>query len=265
MQQAEKMAVAPPRPKFGAVWRIVVAVIIIVFIAPALASAGWWASLDRPASWRQADWGASGVLSPAANVDGAVVHILSARTGGMKGAFATHSWIVTKKADANRYTRYDKVGWGRPVRVDAYPADALWYSNRPTIVGTVSGRKAERLIPKIEAAIAAYPYNQRDGAAGYRIYPGPNSNTFVAHVLRAVPEAGIVLPPTAVGRDYRAPGDFAAIAPDWRDLHFSLFGLAGFAAGKRSGLEVHFIGLVAGLDFHRIGVKIPGFGTLALY
>ena len=42
-----------------------------------------------------------------------------------------------------------------------------------------------------------YPY-----ADSYRVWPGPNSNTFTAFVLREVPELRVDLPPTAIGKDY---------------------------------------------------------------
>jgi hypothetical protein len=179
-------------------------------------------------------------------------------TGGFKGAIASHAWIVTKEKNGS-YRRYDKVGWGTPIRVNNYPADGLWYSNRPRLVVKIEGDAAERLIPKVEAAIEAYPYRQ---PGGYRIYPGPNSNTFVAHVLRQVPEVGAVLPSDAVGRDYLGDDTFYALDADGRDLHVSLGGLAGVSVGARSGLEVNFLGLVAGLDFARPALKVPGFGPI---
>ena len=64
----------------------------------------------------------------------------------------------------------------------------------------IGGAEAEALIPRIEAAIKSYQYAN---AGDYRIWPGPNSNTFVATVLRAVPELGVTMPPNAVGRDFR--------------------------------------------------------------
>ncbi|WP_370853011.1 DUF3750 domain-containing protein [Pararhizobium haloflavum] len=236
---------------------------LIVFIAPALACAGWWASVDRPASWRQAVWTTSEVLPPPETVPEAAVYIMAARTGGMKGAFATHSWIVTKREGERSYQRYDKVGWGSPIRTNAYPADAFWYSNRPVVVGSTHGKAAETLIPAIEDAIDTYPHDGRD-VNGYRLYPGPNSNTFVAHVLREVPELDLSLPPNAVGRDYLSGGRFLAVSDDWRDIHATLYGMLGFSAGWRSGIEVHFMGLVAGIDIRRVGIKIPAFGQFNL-
>ncbi|MCG6856454.1 MAG: DUF3750 domain-containing protein [Salaquimonas sp.] len=242
-------------------FRRLLTVMLFIFLVPALVSTGLWALADRPTSWRNADWGPSGVLTPATSEPGAVIHIMSARAGGLKGALAVHSWIVMKRAGAGRYERYEKVGWGDPVRHNAYPPDGNWYSNEPFIVHTVRGNEAERLIPKIEEAIAAYPYSRR---GGYRIWPGPNSNSFVAYVLREVPGIGAVLPPIAVGRDFLAGGRLFEIDRDGLDLHVSLFGLAGVAAGVRSGLEFNLFGLVTGIDVAHPAIKIAGFGRIGL-
>lgn len=125
----------------------------------------------------------------------------------------------------------------------------------------VRGEEAKRLIPKIEKAIEAYPYSS---PGAYRLWPGPNSNTFVAHVLRSVPELDSVLPPDAVGRDYLPEGKLFHVDADGRDLHATLYGLAGVSAGWRSGLELHFMGLVAGFDVARPGVKIPALGRFGI-
>ncbi len=229
-----------------------------VFVLPTLVSAGLWAAKERPGGWNEADWGSAGILPKAEETPEAAIHVFSAMTGGMKGSVASHAWIVTKEKNG-QYQRYDKVGWGAPIRRNHRPPDGYWYSNPPRLVTSVKGPQAERLIPKVEAAIASYPHGE---AGGYRIYPGPNSNTFVAHVLRSVPELGAVLPPDAVGRDYLPNGAFYALDSDGRDLHLSLGGLAGLSLGARSGFEVSLLGLVAGLDFHRPALKLPGFGAI---
>lgn len=232
------------------------AVLVLVFVLPTLVSAGLWATADRPGRWNEANWGSAGILPKEDASSEASVHVFSAMTGGLKGAVASHAWIVTKEK-GGAYQRYDKVGWGTPIRRNHRAADGFWYSNPPRLVVEIKGAEAERLIPKIEAAIESYPHGE---PGGYRIYPGPNSNTFVAHVLRSVPELNAVLPPDAVGRDYLGNGDFLALDEDGRDLHLSLAGLAGVSLGARSGIEVNFLGLVAGLDFSRPALKVPGFG-----
>ncbi len=236
--------------------------ILLIFVMPALATAGWWSAQDHPGSWSSADWSSSGILPRAPTKDEAAIYVLAARTGGFKGAFSLHSWLVVKKPGSSSYDRYDKVGWGSPIRHNAYAADGRWYSNAPEIVASATGSEAARLIPAVEQAIADYRYSNR---GDYRIWPGPNSNSFVAHVLRGVPDLGVILPPNATGRDY-APGLLAVdLSPDWRDIHVTLGGVFGFAAGVRSGIELHFAGLVAGLDFASPAIKIPAYGTVRLF
>ena len=232
----------------------------VVYLVPvALAAVLWWGG-SHPASWRDADWTSAGVLPAATASRDAAVYVLSARTGGLKGAVSEHSWIVVKNAGNAPYERWDKVGWGAPIRRDAYPADGRWYSNAPRIILARTGPAAEALIPAVRAAIAAYPFAM---AGGYHIFPGPNSNTFVAHVLRHVPGLATTLSPLAVGRDFPSEGRLALYDSDRGDVRLSLYGYAGLTVGRSAGLELNLFGLVAGVDPGRLGVKIPAFGTFA--
>ena len=235
--------------------------ILLIFVAPVLATLAWWMAQDRPANWRSADWSSSAVLPAADSTPEAAIYIMGARTGGLKGAISIHSWIVTKKPGATTYDRYDKVGWGSPIRRNSRAADGFWYSNRPFVIREITGDAAAALIPQVEKAIASYPFAH---AGDYQIWPGPNSNTFVAHVLCSAPGLG-TLPPNATGRDF-APG-FASLewSNETRDLHATLHGLAGFAIGATSGVEIHFLGVVAGIDFASPALKIPAYGRVPLW
>ncbi|EFL88921.1 DUF3750 domain-containing protein [Ahrensia sp. R2A130] len=235
--------------------------LIAIFIAPALLHIAVWTAGEKPTSWRTADWSSAGTLPRVLPERDAVIHVMSARTGGLKGALATHSWILLKKPGRQQFDRYDVVGWGRPVRKNAYAPDARWYSNPPRIDATISGPEAEKLIPKLEAAIGSYRYNE---PGDYKIWPGPNSNTFVAHVLRAVPELEAVTTSTAVGRDFPSEGQWFTMNSS-EGLRVSLAGYAGFAIGQRYGFELNFLGLVSG--FHPADgiVKVPGFGNFHLW
>ncbi len=243
----------------ASVLKKMVLLIIILFLLPAGLSLGWWSLKERPSSWRTANWQSADVLPDPGKDNSAAVYVMVARTGGMKGALSLHSWIVTKQAGATRYSRYDKLGWGEPVRRNAYAADARWYSNAPEIIFELHGDLANGLIPNIESAIKSYPHSER---GGYRIWPGPNSNSFVAHVVNAVPELGIALPSNAVGRDYLSGNRRIQIDPDWRNLIVTWDGLIGFAIGARNGFEIHFMGLVAGVDILNPALKLPGFGRM---
>ncbi|MEM7641561.1 MAG: DUF3750 domain-containing protein [Pseudomonadota bacterium] len=232
----------------------------LLFLLPSAASAIWWSQQDRPASWRAADWGPSGILPAATDTQDATIHILAARTGGAKGAVSVHSWVVLKRAGDTAWTRHEVVGWGTPLRQDAYAPDAHWYSNAPEIVGTITGPDAAAAIPRIEAAIATYPWADR---GAYTIFPGPNSNTFVAHILRQVPDLDIALPPHAVGRDWLGPGLQTARSASG-DVHLSANGLAGLSLGPRTGVELHLLGQTFGLDLRDPALKLPAIGRVGL-
>lgn len=233
---------------------------LLLFLLPAMAAALWWHLEDRPASWRNADWSASGLLPPASADQQPQIHVLAARTGGMKGALSVHSWIVIKRPGATEYERFDKVGWGNPVRRNAYPADGNWYSNRPWLVHSIAGEDAARLIPQIDAAIASYPFN---GFGDYRAWPGPNSNTFIAHILAQVPAIGVKLPANAVGRDYGSGLFDFHFAPAPPALSAGIAGVVGFSFDARSGAEMQLGGLVAGVNWREPGIILPGSGLIS--
>ena len=231
--------------------------ILLVFLVPVLVHAAFWLAQERPRNWRSADWSSAGVLpSPRAERE-ASIRVLAARTGGLKGIVAVHTWLVLKHQDAGAYERYDVVGWGNPVRRNSQPADGRWYSNEPVIIHAIKGPEAARLLPKVEAAIRNYQWSER---GTYRTWPGPNSNTFVATVLAAVPEIGAAMPPTAIGRDYPA-GAWVRRSPDG-GVTLTLGGIAGVTLGLREGIQVNFLGLVAGVRFKHPALILPGFGTL---
>lgn len=234
--------------------------ILVLFILPALASqASWQLKGGHAPSWNRADWSSAEIIPSAKSHPQAAVYIMAAKTGRWKGGFAVHTWIVTKNENDDRYNRYEVVGWGMPLRKNAYAADARWYSNEPEIVKFIRGAEAQKLIPKIERAVEKYPHAER---GDYTLWPGPNSNSFVSHVLNDVPEIGITAPSNAVGRDFLSDNRFVNIDPDWMNIQVTYKGYVGFAFGKRSGFEVHFIGLTAGFDFMQPAIKLPGFGRI---
>ncbi|MEM9732563.1 MAG: DUF3750 domain-containing protein [Pseudomonadota bacterium] len=238
--------------------RITFITLFILFILPALAHLAVWSARDHPRSWHEADWSSADIFPKQPAVEEAGIWVMSARTGGLKGAFATHSWLVLKKPGQAQYDRYDVVGWGRPVRHNGYAPDAHWYSNAPRIDHHISGTTATALIPAVQKAITTYRWREY---GDYTLWPGPNSNTFVASVLHQVPKLAVAPPATAVGRDFPWDGRWAGRRQDgaW---FVSLLGYAGANIGGRAGFELHFLGLVTGVTAALDGVKLPGFGTL---
>ena len=234
--------------------------ILALFLVPIGVRAVHFVASDAPRSWHRADWSSAGMLPAAAECEPARVIVFAGQAGSWKGVFSVHSWIVLKRAGEPRWTRYDVVGWGNPVRLNHRAPDGLWYGNRPAAIADVSGVQAERLIPKIEAAVKSYAYARH---GDYRVWPGPNSNSFVATVLRAVPELGIALPANAVGRDYRE-GVYAGLTDSGTGVELNLNGLAALKVGWVEGVELGLLGLVAGLDLRHPALKLPGYGRIGL-
>ena len=111
------------------------------------------------------------------------------------------------------------------------------------------GDEARRLIAALERSTNSYP--NRDV---YRIWPGPNCNTYAAWVLR---RAGVAadLHPKAVGKDYLG----------WIGAHRTTTGtgvqvetpLIGAKLGLRDGVEIHLFCLTLGADAWPPAVKTP--------
>src|SRR5690606_30545384 len=160
----------------------------------------------------------------------AVVQVYAARAVRWRGYFGVHTWIAAKPPEAEAYTGYEVNGWrlrrtGTSVAVSDRARDSRWYGNAPELIAELRRRAAAEAIPRIEQAVAAYPY-----ADSYRVWPGPNSNTFVAHVLRAVPELEADLPPTAIGKDYLGAA-LVARSPSGTGVQLSLLGVLGVLVG----------------------------------
>ena len=234
--------------------------VFVIFLAPVAVKTMLW-SFEEPRHWQTARWSSAGILPEPASDPEARIVIFAARTAGWRAIFAVHTWIVVKPAGADAYTRYEVTGFGRPLRINGRPPDGYWLGARPQIVADIRGARAATAIPKIEAAIMAYPYTEY---GDYRMWPGPNSNTFVATVLRAVPELEIAMPPEAVGKDYRIDGALFGRTASGTGIEVSLHGLMGFKVGRVEGIEINVLALVAGVDTLRPAVKIPAFGRVGL-
>jgi hypothetical protein len=234
--------------------------LLLALVLPALVAC---AALERSrGAWWARERGPSGQAPDPAATPEAVVQVYAARAVGWRGVFAVHSWIAVKRSGAPAYRRYEVMGWGvdrgaPAVRVDRTGPDNHWFGARPLLLVDRRGEGVDALIDRIEVAVASYPYPDF-----YRTWPGPNSNTFVAHVGREVPELRLDLPPTAIGKDFLPGAALAGLAPSGTGLQLSLFGLAGLTVGWEEGLELNLLGLVLGLDLNRPALKIPFVGRL---
>ncbi len=239
---------------------------ILLFIAlllsgPLLAVAFGRASIGG--DWRTATHRSAGLAPDPATHDEAIVQVYASRAFGWRGAFSDHTWLAAKPKGAQRYTRYEVIGWlarsgGSVVSIsDGRPPDAEWYGAAPRLIRDVRGADAQAVIGKLAQAVAAYPF-----PTTYSVWPGPNSNTFVANIGRAIPELRLTLPSTAIGKDYLPMGEMIARTPSGTGYQLSLAGIVGVAAASDEGFELNLLGLVTGVDVRRPALKLPGIGRL---
>jgi hypothetical protein len=209
--------------------------------------------------WRHASREPVGLAPDPAVTREAVVQVYGARTVGIKGLFGVHTWVAVKPTDAASWTVYEVIGWrlrSAPsvVVVRERAPDMRWFGASPELYADRRGDGVDALIARVEQAARAYPY-----AAQYRVWPGPNSNTFTAWIARAVPELQIDLPATAIGKDYLGAAVFG-VAPSGGGFQLSLGGLLGFAASGVDGFELNVLGLNFGASGS--GVKLPLVGRI---
>jgi len=211
--------------------------------------------------WRTASREPAGLAPDPATTPEAVVQVYAARTIRWRGYFGVHTWIAAKPSGADAFTVHEVMGYrlrgsGTAVVSRVRAPDAHWYGARPQLLKDVRGPGVDDLIARIEAAVERYPY-----ADTYRIWPGPNSNTFTAFVLRTVPELRVDLPPTAIGKDYLGLVPVAR-TPSGTGAQLSVLGVAGLTAGWEEGLELNLLGLTFGVDPNSLSLKLPLLGRV---
>jgi hypothetical protein len=205
----------------------------------------------------------TGLAPDPASAPTAVVQVYAARCAGWLGWFGVHTWIAVKSSGAAAYTVYEVTDRhlrrsGTAVRIRMRAPDTPWAGNAPFLLADRRGDGVDALVERVDEAARAYPY-----AGEYTVWPGPNSNTFTAHIARAVPELAVAFPPTAIGKDYL--GDrITATAPGGGGFQVSLLGLLGLAAGGVEGLEVNVLGLSFGVDLFHPALKLPLLGRIGL-
>jgi hypothetical protein len=233
-------------------------VFALVYLVPIAISAALYALKGRHLDWRSADRSSARLLAPASSNGEAAVRIFSARTVSWRGIIATHSWVVIKES-GGPYERFDYTAWGGPIWKDRFVPDGRWFGAEPELIFAADGPAAARMIPLIRFAIQHYRY---PNPGDYRIWPGPNSNTFVAAIMQAVPELEATLPPTAIGKDFPYDGNWVGLTPSRTGLRINLGGYVGLTIGWYEGIELNLLGAVAGIDVRRPALKLPGIGRL---
>jgi Protein of unknown function (DUF3750) len=170
-----------------------------LFVLPVLVS-GCLPDGRSGVRWYEARRDPTGLAPDPATTQEAVVQVYAARAVSWRGVFSVHTWIAVKPTGAQRYMRYEVLGFGvadgaPAVRVDRMGPDNYWFGARPQIVLDRRGPDVDAMIEDIRAAVVRYPYPQK-----YRAWPGPNSNTFTAYIARQAAKPSPPTSPSAMQR-----------------------------------------------------------------
>ncbi len=222
----------------------------------------FWGNFNLAKDHRTADRSSAEIAPDPAETKEAIVQVYTARAFNWRGIFSLHSWIATKETGASYYTIYQVIGWRVRRNLPALVAlqdipDRNWFGARPKIISDLRGEPATKAITGINQAVEEYPY-----AGKYTLWPGPNSNTFTAHVARRVPELAAEIPSTAIGKDFLTNDSIIGPAPSGTGYQLSLYGLVGLLLAKDEGLEINLLGLIFGIDPLGPAIKLPFIGRL---
>ncbi len=158
---------------------------LVLLVATVLVAAAGCAVLRRAGTnfW-ELERGPSGQAPDPVMTPEPVVQVYAARTVGLRGLFAVHTWIAVKPREAMSYTRYEVIGWdvdrGAPaVRVNRAGPDNYWFGDRPerlvdlratasTRSSRVSSSPSRRIPirPPIGSGPAPIATRSRPGSAG---------------------------------------------------------------------------------------------------
>jgi len=113
----------------------------------------------------------------------------------------------------------------------------------------VEGVEAEEIIECVRREGPKYPHR-----FSYRVWPGPNSNTFVDYLIREC-DIGSDLPASSVGKDYRGVlGVSGTAGGTGVQVETPVVGLK---LGLKEGVEVHLFGLAIGIDLWPPAIIVP--------
>jgi hypothetical protein len=118
------------------------------------------------------------------------------------------------------------------------------------VLALLQGKAAAECIPFIRSRAKEVAIDFE-----YRAFPGPNSNTYISRILSGVPGLSAELPHNSLGKNYTEI--FSAGWTTSADGFYLDTLLLGVSLGYLQGIELHLIGLTAGISFWPPAIKLP--------
>lgn len=191
----------------------------------------------------------------------AVVQVYGIQSPSWRGAISIHTYIAYKPKYGTEWFRCELLesNQGRELVLhhEHGTPDGMRGERSPFIVHEIRGIQAERVIGKLRSAISLYPH-----MAEYDEWFGPNDNTFIAYLGRAIPSFKMVLPHNAIGKDYYE-GSYFNVAPSHTGFQCGYKGIISATLAKEEGIEISFAGLALGINVKKGVIKLPGLNEIS--
>jgi len=158
---------------------------------------------------------------------------------------ARHPWFAVRRAGDTEWRVYEVPYVGTESDPFRHHAPYL----RPIVHGVWRGAAAERAAACLEAKAQHWIDSHH-----YVFYPGPNSNTFGAAMLRAC-KLHASLPATSIGKDWRGLIG-GGLTTEGTGLELQT-AVAGVRIGLKEGIAVHVLGLEFGIDLWPPALIVP--------
>lgn len=169
--------------------------------------------------------------------------------------FAVHYWFVAFDPDTRQWERWEVwqnanaggTSWGH-VHKNLMPPDEDVGGGPYAIEMEWQGTAAQNIYAVLNAP-TNYPHKDI-----YRAWPGPNSNTYIAWVIRQS-KVPYDLEPRGIGKDYL--GYFGGSLTTTRTGAQIETPIIGAKAGLRDGVEMHLLCFTLGVDWWTPALKSP--------
>jgi hypothetical protein len=195
----------------------------------------------------------------ATETDDCVVQLRCAPLPLVLRHFALHHWFTRSAPTEAGWERWEVwqsqnrggTSWGHVHRDLMAPHSGVG-GGPGWVAAEWRGDEARRIAAVLERCSTDYPYPRR-----YLAWPGPNSNTFIAWVLR---EAGIAddMDPRGIGKDFLgAWGVGGSARPAELRIESPVLGLR---VRRGVGVELHLFGLTIGVGVNPFTLQTP-FGS----
>ncbi|MCK5943949.1 MAG: DUF3750 domain-containing protein [Planctomycetes bacterium] len=163
---------------------------------------------------------------------------------------AEHLWVDFFYADT-----WHRIEWGDVDHIRMHPmsaahafADERW-GQQAQVHACFHGVRGARIAQQLAEVGRDYPC-----AASYRAWPGPNSNSFVVWLAHRV-DMPFVPPTTAIGKDFTT-WLHAGVTASGLGVELETLPL-GVELGLREGVELHLLGMTAGVGLWPPSLKLP--------